>query len=433
MAPRGGVRVVRVYSSLVVAALVVGACHGGSDEGTPQLAVRSPPGASPVTIALSDFRPLMPLGAHGGGRCREDAHVTHEGLLGVVWRREDGRDSFWEIRVALDSANAVRRYFEDRYGGSSGRTMIRVEMAAGRGTAGNSIPGGPAETATGDAVTVFHALNLDDPSAQAARVLQDCRASLDPWGLLARLPDSLRPPPVPRPAPRTPTFDRAYGRREWTAGVLGVRQHDFEGFRWLRMVVLPLYAEPGGEPAGWLARGWVVRPLAPAAVWEAFAVAGGGGTGGEDAGLTILHARDDGWFRLRYAAPDSTSDGTAWAHTSQLQMGDVDLEIVRWEEHFLRGEERVLRASGVHYLREAPSDEGIVLDSLKSHDRWRERSEDSHALAPVEVRGDWMRVRVQRPGGWCGDPPGPRRTTEGWVRWRDSVNGLLLATGSPTC
>lgn len=391
-----------------------------------------PLGYPPTHIALADFRPQMPIGADTGGRCREDPYWTTRGFRAVSWRRDDASDRWWRIDVAIDSTGAVRRYLEDRYAGRAGRTMILVDLAEGWGTAENSPPGAPAQKTGGDAVSVFHAPSLDDPSTQAARVLERCRASLDPWGVLARLPDSLRPPLAPRPAPRVPAFDRTFLKGEPGEGYLAVRGSSFEGLNWLRLVILPLYTVPRGEVSAWLARGWVVRPLVPAPSWRELTVAGIYGVGDESIALTVLDLRDNGWFRLRYAAPDGVSDGTAWAHVSHLSFGDVDLRLVRWDAHFLRGGETVFRTSGIHYLRQTGSDESGVLDSLPSPDRWGGRSEVRHTLTPLEMHGDWMRVRVQWPGGWCArERTGPTR--EGWVRWRDSVNGVMLTTGVLTC
>lgn len=423
-----GARVAKACSRLGVSALVMGGCQGQSDEPKLRLAPRSL-GPPPEAVAPSAFRPFVPLGVDTGGRCREDPYMTGRGFRAVTWRRDDDAGRWWSIDVAIDSTGAVRRYAEDRYAGSAGRTMIHVDFQAGWAEAENSIPGEPAQTTSGDATAFFHAPNLDNPSAQAARVLGRCRVSLDPWGVLAGLPDSLRPPPQPRRAPRSPGFDRVFPRHEAGAGYLMGGAE----LKWLRMVILPLYAAPGGEVEGWLARGWVVRPMTPAPTWKKLTAAGWRGVGGESIALTVLDLHDDGWFRLRYAAPDGSTDGTAWAHVSHLNLGDVDLRLVGWEEHFLRVEGTVFRAPGMHYLREGASAESIVLDSLTSFDRWGGRSEESYALTPLEMKGDWMRARVQRPKGFCGDQPGPQTTMEGWVRWRDSVNGLMLATGSPIC
>ena len=417
-----------------VALLLLDACRGQSDERRPAARGESvrPFGPPPAALAPSAFRPFIPPGVDSGGRCREDHYMTTRGFRAVTWRRDEAAGRWWRIDVAIDSTGAVRRYLEDRYAGSAGRTMIRVDFDAGSGSAENSIPGEPAQTTSGDATAFFNAPTLDDLSGRAVRVLEHCRVSLDPWGVLSRLPDSVRPPPAPRPAPRVPGFDRSFRGREAGAGYLAVRGPSFDGLSWLRPVILPLYTLPRGAVSAWLARGWVVRPLTPTPSWRELTVAGIYGVGGESVALTVLDVRDDGWFRLRYAAPDSSSDGTAWAHTSQLGFGDVDLRLVRWDEHFLRGAMTVFRASGIHYLRQAASDQSGVLDSLASPDRWQGRSEERHTLTPLAVQGDWMKVRVQWPGGWCAPEP-TGRTREGWVRWRDSVNGVMLTTGVLTC
>src|SRR5437588_3887933 len=198
----------RLLARLTAAACLLGACRGPSKEpGHIAIEDRIPlPGPPPAALALSEFRPRMLAGVDSGGRCREDFYWSARGYRGVVWRREGENRRFWKIQVATDSAGVVRRYYEDRYGYTAGRTIIWVDFDAGRASAANDIADLPAQTVAADAATVFHAPQLGDPSRQAARILERCHASLDPWGSLARFPDSLTAPP-----PR-------WSWGEWTVG-----------------------------------------------------------------------------------------------------------------------------------------------------------------------------------------------------------------------
>ena len=45
-------------------------------------------------------------------------------------------------------------------------------------------------------------------------------------------------------------------------------------------------------------------------------------------------------------------------------------------------------------------------------------------LERLEVRGDWMRVRVTRPSTYCVEEASVQpRVEEGWIRWRDGEMG----------
>jgi len=293
----------RLLARLTVPAFLLGACRGPSREpGHSVIQDRIPlPGLSPAALALSEFRPRVRADVDTGGRCREDFYWSARGYRAVVWRRDGENRRFWTIQVATDSAGVVRRYYEDRYGSTAGRTIILVDFDAGRGSVENDIPDLPAQTAAADAATVFHAPQLDDPSLQAARILERCRASLDPWGSLARFPDSLTAPPPPRPLPRAASVDRSF--RDSTLGVGYLAPgadgvNSFSGFEWFRHVIVPVYDGPSGPVAAWLARGWMARRGAPLWSWGEWTVGGWIGTSSEGTALPVLALRDDGWLRL---------------------------------------------------------------------------------------------------------------------------------------
>jgi hypothetical protein len=367
-----------------------------------------------------------------GGRCREDRYMTARGYRAVTWRRKTDGGRWWRVDVAIDSSGAVRRYYEDRYAGSAGRTLIHVDFDGPWGSAENSIPGAPAQTTRGDAAAFFHAPNLDDPITRAARVLERCHGSLDPWGVLARFPDSLRPPPEPRRPPRIPTVDRSFQDADLGVGYLKAGEGAVmvsSSFEWLQQLVLPLYEEAGGRPAAWLARGWLALPATPQWRWDELVLGGLIGTGGDaPVGFVVLQMREDGWFRFRYAAPAGGRDGTAWAHEPQLTLGDVDMSLTTWVVHFLHQDvPTYFRELGRHPLRGARDDTSAVLAWLEG----RVGTMPEYSVAPLEIAGDWMRVRVQWPGAWCGTAP--QRTAEGWIRWRGPDTGPVLAIRGLIC
>jgi hypothetical protein len=384
-------------------------------------------------VQLAEFRPQIPAGVDTGGRCREYAYAVQQlGLRGVAWRRDGPDRRFWRIDVAIDSMGVVRRYYEDRYGYTAGRTIIYVDFQAVQGSAENEIPGQPRQTAVGDPGTVLQAPNLDDPSSRAARLLERCRTSLDPWGVLARFPDSLRPPPEPRRLPRIPGIDRTFQNPGLGVGFLKAGEGavaSTTAIQWLQQLILPLYEEAGGRPSAWLARGWLARPGPQQWRWDELEVGGLIDTGYDaPAGFVVLETRDGGWYRFRYAAPVGGTDGTAWAHESHLTLGDVELSLIKWEAHFLALDRPTFfRAPGRYALRRAPSESSDVLHWLET----REREAPEYSVAPLEIEGEWMRVRAQWPGGWCGDSV--LRTAEGWIRWRVSDKGPLLAQRGLIC
>ena len=173
---------------------------------------------------------------------------------------------------------------------------------------------------------------------------------------------------------------------------------------WLSSIVLPLYVAPGGEHWGWIYQGWLIpKGQAYLAI-------------GRDAGFAmvqsmeslytfpVVEVRDDGWFQVQY-----TSGGSAWAHTSQLALGDTPLAVELWEDR-LSDQAAVyfLNREQAQPLRSQPELANNMLSLIAA---------DS-LIEPLDVDGDWMRVRVTRPVAEC-TPLTGSTVTEGWMRWRD--------------
>lgn len=184
---------------------------------------------------------------------------------------------------------------------------------------------------------------------------------------------------------------------------------------WLQGVSLPIYAQPGGEPWAWLINGWLlIEGADPIAI-------------GRDASFTmvqpdralysfpVLEIRPDGWFRFRY-----TAAGSAWAHSSHLALGKVPLVVEPWANQIRRASRLQFRRPGLSQsLRGEP----------QGASRLRSLIGPNSLMEPLEMEGDWLRVRVTQPAQGCTPLPGAT-SDEGWIRWRDQQQTLLLWFGT---
>lgn len=184
---------------------------------------------------------------------------------------------------------------------------------------------------------------------------------------------------------------------------------------WLRSVAIPLYVSPGSEPWGWLVNGWLMIPG-----YDPIAI-------GRDATFSMVQAepglysfpvlelRDDGWFQFQY-----TPAGAAWAHIAHLEVGAIALAIEPWED-------QAETAAQVQFLRHGLSQplrsEPVIDGGLRS------LVSANSLIQPLEVNGDWMRVSVTQPALGCRPLPGST-TEEGWIRWRDEKQSLLVWFGA---
>jgi hypothetical protein len=241
----------------------------------------------------------------------------------------------------------------------------------------------------------------------------------NPWARLATIPDSVSVPPAPRPQPRAAGVNRVWQDSSRGVGYLtAVKSAD--AFTWLRDVILPLYRAPGDPPFAWLARGWTYRV---AGGWTPYTVGGWLGVGYDGPiALPVYETRPDAWFRFRYAAPAPGDDGTAWAHASHLGFGVTALRIVSWESHYLQARSPTFFAdSARHALYAAPDTSTAVVAWLAPKPNGEH---GAYGLVPLEVRGEWMRVRVQWPYPVCGQAV--TRSAEGWTRWQTPTRGSRL-------
>lgn len=224
---------------------------------------------------------------------------------------------------------------------------------------------------------------------------------------------SLRPPEAaPDTAPSLGPYHRLYVDQV-TLGVGHLRPiGGAYQWEWYHRMILPLFATPDGAPAAWIVNGWLidqrrdeVRPLGTAGMIE---------TGYETPSFIVDERRDDGWLRMRYA-PSGPDGGYAWTHQCLFGLGADALQVEAWEARMLDGDisplffYREIR----HSLRSAPS-------VTASRVRWIPAQIGAYRIDPLEVRGDWMRVRVVIPSDYCASPDATgRETYDGWVKWRD--------------
>jgi hypothetical protein len=193
---------------------------------------------------------------------------------------------------------------------------------------------------------------------------------------------------------------------------------ELSGASWLRGVVLPIYPSPENDHWGWLINGWLIPNGA-----EPLAI-------GRDAAFSmvqtepgiytfpVLEIRPDGWFSFQY-----TSAGVAWAHTSHLDLGTTPLTLETWEASMQDAVQLQFRRPGLSQpMRLAPSGTA-PLQALVG---------PNSIMKPLEIEGDWLRVRVIQPARGCTPLPGAS-TAEGWVRWRNEADMPLVWFSASGC
>lgn len=132
----------------------------------------------------------------------------------------------------------------------------------------------------------------------------------------------------------------------------------------------------------------------------------------------VLEQRADGWFRFQY-----TPAGSAWAHMDHLNGGSTALAVQPWDAVFATAPQIRFRRHGLSQaLRIDPSPSASLRSLVVPNSRIR----------PLAVEGDWMRVEVIQPVQGCTILPG-HTTEEGWLRWRDENQSLLIWTVNADC
>ncbi len=255
-------------------------------------------------------------------------------------------------------------------------------------------------------------------------VTQDLRGKQD-----AAIPS---PPPLPAPLPDSilpeaagiigltpaPNDDIGVGHLR-PVNLLSLDDMDtLSGAGWLRDVALPIYPSPDSAHWGWLINGWLVpNDAAPLAIGRdaAFSMVQ---TEQQIYTFPVLEIRPDGWFRFQY-----TPAGAAWAHTSHLELGAIPLTVETWEASLQEASRIAFRRPGLAQpMRLAPSGTAPLQALVGSNS----------IIQPLDLEGDWLRVRVTQPAQGCNPLPGAS-ISEGWVRWRSDADIPLIWFSSTDC
>jgi hypothetical protein len=99
--------------------------------------------------------------------------------------------------------------------------------------------------------------------------------------------------------------------------------------------------------------------------------------------------------------------GTAWTHACAAREGPAWLDFTPWSAWLLGDQISPLfvRPEMAAELRSEPAASTAI--ATISGD---------HALEPLEISGEWMRVRLREPSDYC-RPEVVSTAREGWVRW----------------
>ncbi|MEL6138396.1 MAG: SH3 domain-containing protein [Cyanobacteria bacterium J06628_6] len=237
--------------------------------------------------------------------------------------------------------------------------------------------------------------------------------------------------PVNAPEPIEPVLDgisEVAMNEDWDGiGYLQPTSPAAEQAGWLREVSLPLYASADGEHWGWLLNGWLIPNGQPA-----FAI-------GRDAGFTmvrtaptqlafpILERRDDGWIRVQY-----TDGGSAWVHVDHLDNRGLALSATLTESPIANTGANISVAQQLAAAERLQFRQAVAAQVLRSQPELNRNvislvSADS-LIEPIEVSGDWVKVRVISPVDGC-VPLSRAESEEGWMRWRGPDGDVLLGEG----
>lgn len=133
--------------------------------------------------------------------------------------------------------------------------------------------------------------------------------------------------------------------------------------------------------------------------------------GYEIAGVPIERVAPGGrWAEVVYAVAPTGAARLGW-----VRLDSAHVRTTRWEEE-LKGRSIFFRDSVPGGFHETPG--GAALALPWAAPRWE------YAMIPDSLAGDWMRVRVERPPGICGDDA--THAAHAWIRWRDARGRPLV-------
>lgn len=236
-------------------------------------------------------------------------------------------------------------------------------------------------------------------------------------------------PPIPTPSPADLAFYNAWKSVAAPHSVRYTVRHDEEApygvgylrvvetsphyWNWPRSITLPLWKAPDAQSFyGWIHSGRVY----PDAQASPYALTGIGmvETAYEYTSFFVQETAGNGWIRIKLKPG---KDGDVWTHRCHLELGEVKLVYEGWAS-FLRqhGDWLHFRTQVPHSLREQPDVNSRRITKIGLN----------HKLILLDIKGDWMRVKVQQPDWTCtGQPDQAFKGSihEGWVKWRDEKKG----------
>ncbi|KAI9135666.1 hypothetical protein ON05_017100 [Acaryochloris sp. CCMEE 5410] len=226
------------------------------------------------------------------------------------------------------------------------------------------------------------------------------------------------------------SFNRKPAQPNWGIGFLVERRSQSDpsarniavlnlGDEWLNRLCLPLYDSAQGKPWGVLTGKWVVDLSDSKAQFSEFEpnlVQ----ISNDTYAFIVLQAASKGWFQIQYGHPEGDLDGTAWVNPDHLQQ-QPSLMVQYWRNVFQPVDQTQTRNRGYLYKREqlspsillrpnpiASSPTIFALDSdLSGHD---------YGIEPLEIKGNWMRVRLSIPRDFCSTDE-TFQFHEGWIQW----------------
>jgi len=252
------------------------------------------------------------------------------------------------------------------------------------------------------------AVNLCGRAAPSAELLERLRKLKVADAGCEAIVHPPRPPAVFAVEEADPSpYEPLYGYDpDLALGVGHVRPvHEEERDDWPRRLKLPVFTAPGGEVKIWLTPGSVGGDVLVE-------------TGYETASFIVLQARPDGWLQIRFGGP--LASGAGWVHRCHLDAATPRLEYVPWEKLLAGAVPLYFRDQSPRVLRKAPSNEAPAIANIPA-------DPNLYGIQPLQVRGDWARVRVSVPSRHCADPKPTRfKVYDGWVRWRGPKLGPAL-------
>ncbi|ABW28108.1 hypothetical protein [Acaryochloris marina] len=235
------------------------------------------------------------------------------------------------------------------------------------------------------------------------------------------------------------SFNRKPAQPNWGIGFLVERRSQSDpssrniavsnpGDEWLNRLCLPLYNSAQGKQWGVLTGKLVVDLSGSTAQFLEFEP-NMVQTSYETYAFIVLQETPEGWFQIQYAHPEGDRDGTAWVRKDHFQQQYPPV-VQYWKDLFQPVDTAQKSNRGYLYKREQlspsislkspPSASSPTLFTLQS-----DLSGRDYGIEPLEIQGNWMRVRISIPRDFCGTEE-TFKFHEGWIPWWSATVGPTL-------